>query len=258
MYAYELLAIAYFSALLAMTVASDSTSRRSALAASAAAIGLVILAARLAPPGLREWAPQLDLLLGYWIPGLMVAAARDGAAGVTPFERWLRGTDEKIRPRLPALPDRLGALTELAYLLCTPLVPISFAVVWWLGGSADVSRFWLSVLGAGYPCYGSLPWLLSRPPRSHMAEAVEGRTVRAANVFVLSRLSHEWNTFPSGHVAVSFAAAFSAARLSPEAGAVVGFVAAGVAVGAVVGRYHYVVDVIAGIFIAAVAAMVTW
>ena len=259
MSAYELLAVAYFCATLAVTSVSGWPGRTPAAAASVAAIGLVLLAAWQAPSGLREWAPHLYLLSGYWIPGLMVAAARHGAASrTTRFERWLTGTDQAIRPRLPALPRTLLNLTELAYLLCSPLVPISFAIVWWLGTSADVSRFWLSVLGSGYVCYGTLPWLLSRPPRSHAGEHIERSGVRALNVFVLSRLSHEWNTFPSGHVAVSFAAAASLARVSPEAGAAIGLAAAGVATGAVVGRYHYAVDVAAGILVAAAVAMVTW
>jgi membrane-associated phospholipid phosphatase len=259
MFSYELLAVVYFSGLLAVTIASEWAGRTTVVAASAAAIATVILASWLAPTGLREWLPHVYLASGYWVPGLMVAASRpEAAGGTTRFERWLVGTDQTIRPRLPALPASLVTLTELAYLMCYPIVPISFAVVWFEGTPADVSRFWLSVLGAGYACYVSLPWLLSRPPRTRVDAAPQAHRVRAWNVFVLSRMSHEWNTFPSGHVAVCLAAALSVARVSAPAGVAIGVAAAAVAVGAAAGRYHYVVDVTAGILIGAVAAMITW
>ena len=73
--------------------------------------------------------------------------------------------------------------------------------------------------------------------------------VSRANVFVLGRVSHHLNTFPSGHVAVSVAAAISAGTIWPLAGGVLGIIAVGVAVGAASGRYHYIVDVLLGLAI---------
>jgi membrane-associated phospholipid phosphatase len=77
--------------------------------------------------------------------------------------------------------------------------------------------------------------------------------VRALNVFVLDRVSHQLNTFPSGHVAVTFVAAVGVCSVSPAAGLAVGALVAAIAAGALAGRYHYVIDVLLAFVIGAVA-----
>ena len=67
-------------------------------------------------------------------------------------------------------------------------------------------------------------------------------------------MSHRLNTFPSGHVAVSVASALRLWSVSPAAAMVVGAIACGVAIGAVTGRYHYVVDVLAGAVVGVLSA----
>jgi membrane-associated phospholipid phosphatase len=124
------------------------------------------------------------------------------------------------------------------------------------GSAADVNRFWIAVLMAGLACYATLPWLVSRPPRLAERNVLPPRQIAAANVFVLGRVSHQLNTFPSGHVAVSFASAACVASVSTTAGAIVALMATAIAVGAVAGRYHYVIDVLIGVLIAAAAALV--
>jgi membrane-associated phospholipid phosphatase len=141
----------------------------------------------------------------------------------------------------------------MAYLLCYPLVPAAFLIVWLGGSPGEVARFWVAVLLAGYACYATLPWLVSRPPRL-VTGAAATCDLGAVNAFVLGHVSHQMNTFPSGHVAVSLAAAAAIWPVSPIAGLTVGVIAGAVAMGAVSGRYHYVVDVVAGVAVAVVAA----
>jgi membrane-associated phospholipid phosphatase len=76
------------------------------------------------------------------------------------------------------------------------------------------------------------------------------------NTLVLGRVSHQLNTFPSGHVAVAGAAVASVATVSGLAGALLGLAVAGICVGAAAGRYHYVVDVVLGLVVAAVAFLI--
>jgi hypothetical protein len=64
------------------------------------------------------------------------------------------------------------------------------------------------------------------------------------------------NAFPSGHVAVSVAAAIAAGRVAPLAGVVLDVIAAGVAIGAATGRYHFVVDVAVGVAVSVIASAV--
>jgi membrane-associated phospholipid phosphatase len=222
-----------------------------ALVATAMAITVYIVA-RTSPLELRLGLPFLYIAIGYWIPVPLVPRARGGL-----FERWLRRTDAVFWQKVGSVPRRLTSALELGYLACFPLVPLSFATVWTAGSPADVARYWLGVLVAGYACYITLPWLVSRPPRLIEESVVDGAPtgVTRFNRFVLGWVSHRLNTFPSGHVAVSVAAALGAASVWPAAGVVLGVVAAGVAVGAVVGRYHYLADVILGAAIGVAASL---
>jgi hypothetical protein len=251
MAAFELVALVYFAAIAAAAAAVPGPAARrravavAALVAAAAVAGIAVSGVDV----MRAWLPHAYLVAGYWLPGLLAT----GVAHPTRFETWLTHSDERLRARLPAVPAWLRHVTEAAYLVCYPLVPLSFAIVWARGSSADVAWFWVAVLLAGYGCYASLSWLVSRPPRLAAGPPHAARDVGAVNVFVLARVSHQLNTFPSGHVAVSTAAAVALARVSPAAGAFVGAVAVAIAVGAAAGRYHYVADVALGAAVALVA-----
>ena len=255
MWPFERLVIGYliFFAAIALFSKVDRRRRfRTALVAAACAI-VIYAASRALPPGARLWLPFLYLPLGYWIPVPLVPAGRGGA-----FESWLSRSDEPFRRIAVALPRWLANTLEAAYLTCFPLVPAAFAAVWLAGSAADVARFWAAVLTAGYACYITLPWLVSRPPRLIDGRAADRppSALGRANVLVLGRVSHHLNTFPSGHVAVSVAAAIAAGSVWPLAGAILGAIAAGVALGAVTGRYHYLVDVLLGVVIGVAATAV--
>lgn len=253
----ETLALAYAAGIAAVAVVTRPARTGAALLA-AAGLGLFVLAVAAGAP--MEWrlvAPLVYLLIGYWAPALLVR--RDPRRDpISPFERWLLRSDERLRPRMPPIPSRAKVLSELAYLFCYPLVPLAFVLAWAHGTPAELDRFWVFVLASGYACYAALPWLPSRPPRILAAFRVAPAGVRALNALVLGRFSHGWNTFPSGHVAVASAAAAALWRIWPAAGLLVAALAAAVGVGAAAGRYHYVVDVFAGVLVAILVAMVTW
>ena len=250
---YEVMAAAYFVGL-AVVAPAASVPRRRQLGVAALSLGAAVavaMVARQENPILRAWAPHAYLAAGYWLPALLVTLP----ARPTHFERWLAASDVRMRGSIPRLPLPLVHLTEIAYLLCYPLIPVSFALIFAFGMPADVARFWTAVLIAGYACYASLPWLVSRPPRlCDAANAVPTR-VSAANALVLQRVSHQLNTFPSGHVAVAVAAAAVVVSIFPAAGMLIMFVAIAIAVGAVIGKYHYVADVWWGVVVAAVAVL---
>jgi membrane-associated phospholipid phosphatase len=140
---------------------------------------------------------------------------------------------------------------EIAYLLCYPTIPAAFAVVFVAGGREDITRFWIAVLIAGYACYGSLPWTAARPPR--LISAPDPIFFARVNAHVLGRVSHNMNTFPSGHVAVTLAAALGVCSVSMAWGLAFLALAMAVAVAAVRGRYHYLVDVLVGAGVGVVA-----
>jgi len=128
--------------------------------------------------------------------------------------------------------------------------------VWTYAARDQVDRFWVAVLVAGFACYVTLPWLVSRPPRMFDAHQTPQRGVASFNTSVLRTMSHQFNTFPSGHVAVATAVALTVLPVSIGAGVLFGIVALGIALGAAAGRYHYGIDVLAGALVGVAAAIV--
>ena len=232
---FEWIAIAYF---ILMPLAAARHARPRGWLYALAAILLVIVARLSLKWEVRAWVPHAYLVLGYWIPAAFVPGLN------TRFESWLAGADRRLASRVAAGRSRTPWMFEIAYLLCYPLVPAAFAVVFVLGTRSDITRFWIAVLLAGYACYGSLPWTAARPPR--LISAPDPIFFARANAAVLGRVSHNMNTFPSGHVAVSLAAALVVCSVSAAWGAGFLVVAGAVAVAAVRGRYHYLVDVLVG------------
>ena len=235
---FEQLAVGYF--LILFAAAYRAPRWRRGVLYVCGAIALVIVARFTLPWAGRAWLAHAYLVLGYWIPAAFVGKPNEA------FERWLARYD--IAWRQP------GAVLELAYLCCYPLVPAAFAIVFGWGSRDDVTWFWTATLASGYACYASLPWIAARPPRllRHEGEPAPVHAVASLNAMVLGRVSHQLVTFPSGHVAVSIAAAVGVWRVLPEAGAVFGAVALTIAVAAVAGRYHYLMDVLLGVLFGAV------
>jgi len=254
MFAFELLAVVYLVVLPGAVVLTGGARRSGtwwALAAGSALAAVIVVAVPLFPPAIRLWLGNVYLLAGYWIPGLAPAQS-----GETPFEQWLEASDAGWRLWLDAAPAWLIHAGEVAYLLCYPMVPAAFLVVWIAGNDVDLNRFWLAVLIAGFACYGSLPWLAARPPRLLPGAQPREHPVARVNVGVLSRVSHNLITFPSGHVAVSVAAALCVSTVSPTAGLTFALVAIAISVGTVTGGYHYVMDVATGAAVGVISALV--
>ena len=254
MFAFELFAVVYLVGLPGAVVLTGGARRAGtwrAMAAGTAFAAAIVIAVPLLPPAIRFWLGNLYLLAGYWIPGL--APAR---LGETPFEQWLEASDTTWRRRLNAAPRWLVHAGEVAYLFCYPMVPAAFLVVWIAGDNVDWNRFWLAVLIAGFACYGSLPWLAARPPRLLPGAQPLEHPVARVNVGVLSRVSHNLITFPSGHVAVAIAAALCVTTVSPTAGLTFGLVAIAISIGTVTGGYHYVMDVATGAAVGVFSALV--
>jgi membrane-associated phospholipid phosphatase len=246
---FEWLAVAYFVVLLAAAPRA-ARPRRGALFVGGA-LALVIVARFAMPWVARAWFAHAYLVLGYWIPAAFVPAAPNER-----FQRWLVRTDVTRAWRVRGSVAR--HVLEIAYLCCYPLVPAAFAVVFAFGSDEDVTRFWVTVLSAGYVCYLTLPWIPARPPRLIDAESsLLPHAVAAVNAAVLGRLSHQFVTFPSGHVAISVAAALGVWRVWPEAGAAFGATALLIAVAAVAGRYHYLIDVLLGLLVGAIVSTTT-
>jgi hypothetical protein len=249
------IAIAYFGylAVVAIGFPRFSRARPWAIAGVAASLALpAIAAATRNLPVVEALLPAVVLLCGYWLSG------RFFVEPMVNLERRLITVDRAVLERTGILrayrdaPRVVHHYFELAYLCVYVVVPAG-AITLLAGGRRDaIGTYWEVVLLAEFVCYGMLPWLQTRPPRSlEPAEAgPPAGAVRRLSLHVLGAGSIGVNTIPSGHAAGSVAVALAVGSVMPRAGAVYLLLAASITVATVLGRYHYVVDSVLGVLVA--------
>jgi membrane-associated phospholipid phosphatase len=259
----EWVIVAYFAYLLATGASLRVPARRIRLAAALGVLtsALITFVAQfeLSPvaSALRDWLPGGYLLVGYWTTGVLYRGPNAA------LEARLDSIDARLFDRLGPLILRVPRVVleflEFAYLLCYPLVPAGLGVLYLSGQRARADAYWTLVLVSAFAAYGVLPWAGTRPPRALGCSPWIARwpvTMRRVNLRVLERGSIHVNTFPSGHTASAWAVALFLMTAPGAAWPVFTVLAAAIAVAAVVGRYHYAVDVAAGILVALVAFVV--
>jgi membrane-associated phospholipid phosphatase len=251
----ESLPLAYFAACAALSwLRPLPTARRLQITVMSIAITASILAvARQGSAVVRDWAPGFSILVGYYVSGRFF---------VTPsaaVERWLMSWDRRLlgdpSTRFARWPRAVLAYLDIVYMGCTLLVPAGFAILAARGRSDLADHYWTIVMAAEFGAFAPLvviqtrpPWLVERKP------VLADRAVHRAASRMVEHLTIGANTFPSGHVAGSLAVAFALFDTAPAIGLVLLLLAASISVATVVGRYHYVIDGIAG----AVLAIAVW
>jgi membrane-associated phospholipid phosphatase len=264
---WQLVALGFVSylALAAWTRREFAPARRRLLAAAAlawAAFAVALAAGRAGAtlfPFVEVLLPALVLLAGYWLSGLLFVRTD------LRVERWLQTIDDVLLHRTGVLawvqqaPRAVAEYFELSYLLVYAVVPAGAVTLALAGHFDQVPRFWATVLLAEFICYGMLPWIQTRPPRV-LENAAAGRSqrdaIRSINLGIADRASIQANTIPSGHAAGAAAVALAVGSTMPAAGGVFLVLALSIAVATVIGRYHYAVDSILGVLVAAAVWMV--
>ena len=208
-------------------------------------IGLVAIA-RVGTPWVRDWTPPLVILAGYFLSGRFFVQPSSS------FERWLIGWDRRLlgdpSTRFARWPRVLLAYLEIVYMGCLVLVPAGFAVLAWSGRASLADSYWTLVIAAEFGSFAPLSVIQTRPPWMVERKAMlPDQSIHRAATLMVEHLTIRANTFPSGHVAGSLAVALAVIRVLPGAGLVFLALAASIAVACVVGRYHYVIDVVAGV-----------
>jgi hypothetical protein len=204
--------------------------------------------------------PGALLLIGYWLCGLYFRAPQAW------LEQWLLRIDHRCGAErwMSALPRPIAELLELSYALDYVVVG-GGAIYAATFGLDAVTSYWALVLTAELASFAPLPWLRSRPPRA--IEAVPGTRslqfapkrgrsgrppyLRRLNTAILDNASVQANTLPSGHVSGAVAAALAIWTFDPAVGTGLLGMAGAIAIAAIAGRYHYVVDCVAGAAVAA-------
>lgn len=242
----ESLAAIYFVGLAIVSAFRPLPQAQRARIVGAAVAAMVLIGfAPSAPRIVRDWLPALWILLGYYVSGWFFTTPS------VAFERWLLTTDRRLLgdpvTRFAEWPRPVLAYLEVVYIGCFLMVPAGFALLT-LGGHADLAdRYWTMVVAAEFGSFAPLAFVRTRPPWAVEPQpARRDRAVHRVATWFVHEFTIHANTFPSGHAAGSLAVAFAVLPSMPIAGAVLVVLALSIAVAAVIGRYHYVVDVVAG------------
>jgi membrane-associated phospholipid phosphatase len=251
----ERLALFYFLTLAVAALVRPLPARRrvAILVAASGVAGITLLIARSAPAIARDWAPAPVILVGYFISGWFFVEPSPR------FERWLIDRDRRIlgdpATRFAAWPRLLLAYLEVVYVGCFLLVPAGYGALAIAGRAALADRYWTLVTAAEFGSFVSLIAVQARPPWIvERAAALRDRAIHRAALRFVDNFTIRVNTFPSGHVAGSLAVAFALIGPLPWLGAIFLALAISIGVACVAGRYHYVLDVLAG----AVLAVAIW
>ena len=228
------------------------------LAAAADAVFIVWLACRPSPAvsAMRDWLPAVHILIAYWLSGPFFSGpmTRVEARLVASDRWWFEAAGLSwFASRGPRV---VLELLELAYASAYLLIPLGFAVAWRAGGPVDADRYWTPVVLAELACYALLPWIRARTPDAlddHTAINARPVALRRLNRAIQARGSIRVATIPSGHAAGALATAFAVGGFVPAAFGPFLLWTLAIALGSVVGRYHYVVDVLLGFAVAAIA-----
>jgi membrane-associated phospholipid phosphatase len=229
----------------------------------AAALLIVTFAARRIDR-LPRWARFLvDFYPAAFIPvlyetlGPLIAAARGHArdALLIAADRALFGTDVTVWLQRWARP----ALTDLFYVSYTTYYFISLALgfVLWRRSPPDLRRFIFSLTLCYYVSYAGYFAVPALGPRYALAEAhtvvLERTPISATIERTLNELEQtKYDVFPSGHTMIAVAVLLVAFRRARDVFWVLLPVATLLVISTVYCRYHYVIDVIAGVILAVV------
>jgi membrane-associated phospholipid phosphatase len=252
---FEWIACAYFAYLfVACWLPRLSAARRAfVMAAAAIAAGIVVLIARSNVQWVRDSAPPAYILAGYYLSGQLFASP-----SVT-TESWLIAWDRRLlgdpAARFVSWPRALVACLELCYMGCFLMIPAGAAILVLAGHTILIDRYWTIVMAAEFAAFAPLAFIQTRPPWAlERKPELTDPVVHRLAAQMVQHLSHRVNTFPSGHAAGSLAVALAVIGTLPWTGALLMGLAAAICVACVVGRYHYVIDVVAG----AAVALALW
>lgn len=211
----------------------------------------------------RDWLPLALTLLAYHEMGWFALPHTTHSLEA----RWVVWDRIVLRGGAKAVIELLGpvlpSVLEIAYLLVYALGPFSVAMLYAYHRRNRVDQFLFLFLVGVLLCYAQFPFWPSEPPRIVFpTEDLPGylTAFREWNLWLLGKGGIHTSVFPSGHVAAAFSAAAGMWLFLPEhkwVGRLLCVTAVLVAVATVYGRYHYLVDAIAGLLMVGAALLIT-
>jgi membrane-associated phospholipid phosphatase len=207
----------------------------------------------------RDWLPLVLLLLAYremgWLaPRTHAYSLERGWIAVDRLvlRTWhLHDAIEWLGPVVPSI-------LEIAYSLVYVTAPFGLAMLYVYGARTRSERYLLILVLGVLLSYAQFPFWPSEPPRAVFPgeDAPSMQTIfRRFNWFLLGGYGIHTSVFPSAHVSGAFAAAFGVRQALPEKPWVwrsLLAMAVLIATATIYGRYHYVVDAVAGFAVSGV------
>lgn len=156
------------------------------------------------------------------------------------------------RAAIESLGAAIPTVLEAAYLSVYVIGPIAIGVLYDFRRREEADRLWLALLLGLMVAYVQFPFWPSEPPRTVFPgmdlPSYEG-ALRRLNLFLVGSYGIHSSVFPSAHVSGAVSGALMMRRVMRDrrwVGEVFLVVAVLIAVATVYGRYHYVVDAVAG------------
>jgi membrane-associated phospholipid phosphatase len=212
---------------------------------------------------LRDWFPLVLLLLAYREMGWF-ALPHTSTALEQGWLVWDRLFLDRLgaRAMIESLGPVIPAILEVSYSLVYTVAPGSVGVLYWLQGRRHAEELLFPAMLAILSCYVLFPYFPSEPPRTVFPDQDLPVTTifRVFNYWLLGNWGIHTSVFPSAHVAGAFGFTLGLRRLLPRHPWLTRFaitLATLIALATVYGRYHYLVDALAGLALALFAIRVT-
>ncbi len=209
---------------------------------------------------LRDWIPLGLVIVAYremdWFTRIHPHTLESGWQAI---DRALLGR-YGLRTAIEAAGWPVPLYLEMCYVLVYATGFIMLGVVYAERRRDAVDRVLSLYLIGTLLAYALFPFFPSDPPRLLFHEFGPGITtpVRTLNLWLVNGGGIHSSVFPSAHVSAAFSAAFALLLFLPErrwVGCVMLWYASSVAIATVYGRYHYVVDAVAGVAVSVAAAL---
>jgi membrane-associated phospholipid phosphatase len=201
------------------------------------------------------WAPFLALPALYsTIPWSTPWAGREFDGVVQHWEQLVFGT-QPSRALAAAVPSWwVGGVLHLAYLSYYAIIYLPPLVMWIRDrrGFAQVSLAFTLAMVACFAAFTVFP--VAGPRYLGSSWPGDGGAIRQVVLAILERGSSRGTAFPSSHVAIALAIAWSSVRRRPVVGWGLVAVTFLLGLGAVYGGFHYGVDVVAGAVVGGASA----
>ncbi|MGE5488149.1 MAG: phosphatase PAP2 family protein [bacterium] len=211
---------------------------------------------------MRDWYPLAMILLAYREMGWFAPATHTYELE-NAWISWDRLVlnDWGVRAAIESFGPFIPSVLEIAYSLVYAVPVFGMAMLYVYKRPERADRFSVTFLVGTLAAYSLFPYFPSEPPRTVFAgtDLPSYLTIfRQFNLWLVGGYGIHTSVFPSAHVAGAFCGAFGMMRLLPEhrwVGRLLLVLAVLIATATVYGRYHFVVDALAGFGLAAAAEL---